>query len=189
MSLAFAVALGVVVGLASGGRLSRLAQLELRRLELIYAAFAIQLVAFPFAFLPWRTGESTAKALWLLSYGLLVVAAVANRRLAGALVLALGMALNLVAIAANGGSMPALPSAIQGAGLSFDVHQNSVAAAVPNLPWLVDRWPAPDWVPLANVFSVGDVVIAVGAAVLVIAAMGVGRGRARARAAAPGESR
>ena len=140
---------------------------------------AIQLVAFPFAFMPWRTGEGVAKTLWLVSYGLLIVAAIANRRIAGAPVVALGMALNLVAVIANGGSMPALPSAISGAGMSYDTHQNSVAAATPNLPWLVDRWPAPEWVPLANIFSVGDVVIAVGTVLLVVAAMGVGpRGRA-----------
>ena len=43
----------------------------------------------------------------------------------------------------------------------------------PNLPWLVDRWAAPDWLSLANVFSVGDVVIAFGAFVIVLAGMGV----------------
>jgi hypothetical protein len=37
----------------------------------------------------------------------------------------------------------------------------------------VDRWAAPDWLPLANVFSVGDVVIALGAFVIVLAGMGV----------------
>jgi hypothetical protein len=179
MVLALAAVVGLLVGLALGGRLERIAQLRLRRLELLYVAFAIQLVAFPFAFMPWRTGEGAAKTLWLLSYGLLVVAAVANRRVAGAPVVAFGMALNLVAVIANGGSMPALPEAIHGAGMSYDTHQNSVAAATPNLPWLVDRWPAPEWVPLANVFSVGDVVIAVGTVLLVAAAMGVRVGGAR----------
>lgn len=188
MVLALAVVLGVVVGLALGGRVERIAQLRLRRLELLYAAVAIQVVAFPFAFMPWRTGETTAKVLWLVSYALLVVAAVANRRLAGAPVLALGMALNLIAIVANGGSMPALPGAIHRAGMSYDVHQNSVASAVPNLPWLVDRWPAPEWVPLANVFSVGDVVIAVGTMVLVVGAMGVGLRRQRRPASRGGEA-
>lgn len=186
MVLAFAVVVGVVCGLALGGQVERIAHLRLRRLELLYVAVAIQIVAFPFAFLPWRTGEATAKALWLVSYALLVVAAAANRRLAGAPVLALGMGLNLVAIVANGGSMPALPGAIHDAGMSYVVHQNSIASATPNLPWLVDRWPAPEWMPLANVFSIGDVVVAIGTVVLVVAAMGVGDRRARARAA--GES-
>ena len=51
----------------------------------------------------------------------------------------------------------------------------------PTLPWLVDRWAAPDWIPLANVFSVGDVVIALGAVVIVLAGMGVRIPRVPAR--------
>jgi hypothetical protein len=68
--------------------------------------------------------------------------------------------------------------------MDYETKQNSVASAAPHLPWLVDRWPAPEWVPLANVFSVGDVVIALGAVVLVVGAMGVGGRRARAGATA-----
>ena len=43
---------------------------------------------------------------------------------------------------------------------------NSELMAHPALPWLVDRWAAPRWIPLANIFSVGDVAIAVGGLVL-----------------------
>jgi hypothetical protein len=97
---------------------------------------------------------------------------VLNRRILGAQVVALGMVLNLVAILSNGGRMPATPAAMEAAGLDFAVKHNSVAAAEPNVPWLVDRFAAPEWVPLTNVFSVGDVVIAIGAFVLVFAATG-----------------
>ena len=75
------------------------------------------------------------------------------------------MLCNLVAILANGGHMPALPSALADAGLTYDgVRNNSVRDASPSLPWLVDRWAAPGWVPWGTVFSVGDVLIAVGVA-------------------------
>jgi hypothetical protein len=69
--------------------------------------------------------------------------------------------------------MPVRLEAMQDAGRVDVVRANSTALTDPSLPWLVDRWAAPDWIPLANVFSVGDVVIAVGAFVLVLAAMGV----------------
>lgn len=166
------IALGLIVALVCGGRVGRIAELRLRALWLFFLAFGIQVVAFPFALLPWTTGEDAAKALWLVSYGCLLVAAVLNRRIVGAQIVALGMALNLVAILSNGGRMPATPEAMAGAGLDFDVMHNSVAATDPNVPWLVDRFAAPGWMPLANVFSVGDVVIAIGAFVLVFAAMG-----------------
>ncbi len=166
------VLLAVPLALLCGGRVGRIAELRLRALWLFFLAFGIQVVAFPFAFLPWTTGEDAAKALWLVSYGCLLVAAVLNRRIVGAQVVALGMALNLVAILSNGGRMPATPEAMQAAGLDFAVKHNSAAAADPNVPWLVDRFAAPGWVPLTNVFSVGDAVIAVGAFVLVFAATG-----------------
>jgi hypothetical protein len=82
------------------------------------------------------------------------------------------MALNLAAILTNGGRMPATPEAMEAAGLDFAVKHNSVASADPALPWLVDRFAAPDWVPLANVFSVGDLVIALGSILLVLTATG-----------------
>ncbi len=82
------------------------------------------------------------------------------------------MILNLVAVIANGGRMPVLPDAMHRAGHDYGVRMNSVAAADPRLDWLVDRWAAPEWVPLANVFSAGDVVIALGALALGLAATG-----------------
>lgn len=166
------VALALPVALLLGGRPGRVAELRLRGLWLFFLAVGIQVVAFPFAFLPWTTDGSTAKALWLISYGCLIGAAALNRRVLGALVVALGMALNLAAILANGGRMPATPAAMDAAGLDFAVRHNSVASTDPNLPWLVDRFAAPDWVPWANVFSVGDAVIALGSVVLVFAATG-----------------
>jgi hypothetical protein len=166
------IALAIPFALLGGGRLGRISSLKLRGLWLFFVAFGIQVVAFPFAFLPWTTGEDAAKALWLVSYGCLLVAAALNRRILGAQVVALGMALNLVAILSNGGRMPATPEAMEAAGLDFAVKHNSVASAEPNVAWLVDRFAAPDWVPLTNVFSVGDAVIAVGAFMLVFAATG-----------------
>lgn len=172
MAQVLPVALALPVALLLGGRLGRIGDLRLRALWLFFLAVAIQVVAFPFAFLPWTTADSTAKALWLVSYGCLLAAAVLNRRILGAQVVALGMALNLAAILTNGGRMPATPEAMEAAGLDFAVKHNSVAAADPNLAWLVDRFAAPDWVPWANVFSVGDAVIALGSIVLVLAATG-----------------
>jgi hypothetical protein len=176
------IALAIPLALAFGGRLGRISQLEIRGLWLFFIAIGIQIVAFPFAFLPWTTGENTAKVLWLISYGCLLAAAAVNRRILGAQIVAAGMALNLAAILTNGGRMPATPGAMEAAGLNFAVKHNSVAAAEPNLSWLVDRFAAPDWVPLANVFSVGDVVIALGAVVLVFAATGAHLPRSRRRA-------
>jgi hypothetical protein len=61
------------------------------------------------------------------------------------------------------------------AGRTAVTQANSKALPDPSFPWLIDRWAAPDWLPLANVYSIGDVVIAVGTFVIVLGAMGVRR--------------
>ena len=170
MALALPVLAALAVSLALGGSLRRLAALPLRAPWLFFLAFALQVVAFPFAFLPWSTGGTAGTALWLASYAVLVAAAAANLRLTGVPVVAAGMLANLAAIVANGGRMPVAPEAMRAAGESYLVRHNSIQSPDPSLSLLVDRWAAPDWVPFANVFSVGDLVIAVGAFVVVLAA-------------------
>ena len=167
------VPIGIVVGLLLGGRVGRLAYVRVSKPWLFYLALALQIAAFPSLFVPWQASEALATALSIGSYGCLVVVAFANRHLAGMPIAAAGMLLNLAAILANGGHMPALPRAMRAAGLSYTgVHNNSVRDASPTLSWFVDRWAAPSWVPFGNVFSVGDVLIGVGAVVLIAAAMG-----------------
>ena len=172
MFLALPVAAGIVLALLAGGDLRRLASLRFRHLGLFYLAAGIQVLAFPFPFLPWRTSDGVATALWLVSYGLLVCGAIVNRRVTGVPLIAVGMASNIAAVVANGGQMPALPQALRAAGLDLQAHYNSSVSAAPHLPWLVDRWAVPQFLHVGNVFSVGDVVIAVGAFVLVFSAMG-----------------
>ena len=132
----------------------------------------MQVVAFPFAFLPWTTSDLVGRALWLGSYALLCCGALLNLRVSGVPVVAAGMVSNIAAVVANGGHMPVLPQALRDSGKSYLVHFNSAADATPNLPWLVDRWAVPQWLHVGNVFSVGDVAIAIGVLVLVFAAMG-----------------
>jgi hypothetical protein len=173
MFLLPAVLVGVLLGYALGGRLSRLADVRLRAPWLFYLAIALQLAAFPSLLMPLQAPERVATALSIASYAALLAVFLLNLRLAGMPVAGAGMMLNMIAILANGGHMPALPSAMRHAGLTYTgVHNNSIAEASPRLAWLVDRWAAPKWEPFANVFSVGDVLIAVGVLVLVAGAMG-----------------
>ena len=90
----------------------------------------------------------------------------ANRRVPGMALTALGAALNLLAITANGGVMPASPAALAAAGLPVDEagFQSSTAVDGPQLAFLGDVFAIPASWPLSNVFSVGDVLIGVGLA-------------------------
>jgi len=190
MVLVLAVLVGLVLGRLLGGRVSALAAIPIRAPWLFYAAIGLQIAGYPSGVLPWSIGDSLATVLWMVSYALLIAAVAVNVRLPGAGIVGLGMLSNLAAVVANGGHMPARASALRAAGVLYkgvhnnSVHNNSEIAVHPNLPWLIDRWPVPAWIPMGNVFSVGDLLIAVGAVVLVCAGMGVRLRRRRELATA-----
>jgi hypothetical protein len=172
MALALPLVLGLAASLLVGGSNRAIAELRFRGVALFYGALLLQVVAFPFGPLPWHTPGSVATILWIASYGLVFAAAMLNRSVAGVPVVLVGMACNLLAVLANGGHMPVREGAMRAAGFDYVVHNNSALLSHPRLPFLIDRWPAPAWIPTANVFSVGDVVIAVGAFVFAFAATG-----------------
>jgi hypothetical protein len=163
--------LGLVVGTLLGGSITRLAETPIAAKGLAFVAIGLQLAAFPTNVLPWSTPTDVARVLWLVSFALLVVMLVLNRALRGAAIIAGGLACNLVAVVSNHGLMPVLPRALRAAGNHYQVHNNSIDVVRPNLSLLVDRWATPHWLPFGNVFSVGDVLIAVGTVVAIAAAM------------------
>jgi hypothetical protein len=162
---------GLIVGLLLGGSPRRLADLRVRFLWLAYVAIALQVAAFPSGVLPWSMPGAAASALWLASYGALGTLILANVRIPGLAIIGLGQACNLVAILANHGLMPVTRGALDAAGLSYHLRNNSVSVVHPHLPWLVDRWAVPTWLPFGNVFSVGDVAIGIGVLVTIVIAM------------------
>jgi Family of unknown function (DUF5317) len=146
----------------AGGRLGALVELRLRHGWAIFTALALQVAALDLPGLP----EGLRPVLVVASYPVGAVFLAANRRVPGMALVAVGGALNLVAILANGGVMPASPSALAAAGLPLDEpgFQNSAAVANARLAFLGDVLYIPASWPFSNVFSVGDVLIAVGVA-------------------------
>jgi hypothetical protein len=170
MFILYAVIAGLAIGLATGGHLGGLAEIRFRWAPLILVGFVSQIVLFsdPVAE---RVG-SLGPLLYVVSTMLVGVAILRNWSLTGIPVVALGALSNLAAILANGGYMPASPDALAALGKSAPtIYSNSAVVAQPALELLIDRFALPPWVPFANVFSIGDVVLAIGVAVVVVVAM------------------
>jgi hypothetical protein len=148
----------------AGGRLSALSQLDLRAVWAAIGAAAIQVLIVTLV-----PGGSHALhvALHVGSYALVVLFLVANRHLVGMPIIAIGAALNMIAIAANGGVMPAAPAALRIAGIEESGDfANSAAVHDPHLLPLGDVIPIPGPWPIGNVLSVGDLLIFAGALIL-----------------------
>jgi DHA3 family macrolide efflux protein-like MFS transporter len=146
----------------AGGRLTKLADLRFRRFWALFAALVIQVVII--SVLP---EGSPALHSWahMASYVLAGYFVLANWRVPGIWLIGLGGAANLAAIAANDGIMPASASALAAAGRSVNPGEftNSGVVADPNLAFLGDIFAIPEGWPLHNVFSIGDLCIALGA--------------------------
>lgn len=109
------------------------------------------------------------QVVYVASYPMALTFVLANRRIPGVWLVGLGAALNFLVISTNGGTMPAAPHALAAAGLPLDPGQftNSLALASPRLLFLGDVFAVPKGIPFANVFSVGDIAIALGGALVV----------------------
>ena len=165
--LAVMAVLAVAV-VASGRDLSGLRRLGWRHLWVAPIALAMQVVGLEVV----EDGAVwVVHVLHLGSYALAAAWIVANRDVPGVLLAGIGGGANLLAIGTNGGVMPAHPAAVELAGLpAADGFVNSAAATDAPLWWLGDVFATPASWPLANVFSVGDVVLMVGFVVLLWAA-------------------
>ena len=110
--------------------------------------------------------------IYIVSTAVVIASVLANLRITGMALVALGAISNLVAIVLNGGYMPADAGAMAALGKTAPTtYSNSAIVADPVLKPLTDIFALPTWVPFSNVFSIGDVLITVGVVVVIVAAM------------------
>lgn len=169
MFILYAIAIGIAFGYLLGGRLDRLTDLRLRWVPLILGGLLVQVAIFsePIG----RLVGDAGPAVYVGSAALVLVAVLRNVAIPGVAMIALGASCNLTAIVANGGWMPADPVALGSVGGLGSGYTNSIVVTDPVLGPLTDLFALPAWLPLANVFSVGDVLIGIGVAATIAIAM------------------
>lgn len=163
----------VLYALIRGGTLTNFARLRVRRVPLVVASFAIRLL-IDTPFLAGPLISIWIAPLFLLSFALLIWWVWENRHLAGVSLIGGGVTMNLAAITANGGAMPVNPVASLYAGKTIstatttgplaDVHR--AFGEQVRLWVLTDIFPVPAGIPFAAVYSLGDIVLTIGVAIL-----------------------
>ncbi|MFV2063053.1 MAG: DUF5317 domain-containing protein [Chloroflexota bacterium] len=174
MLLLYSIAAGLLLGRLLGGRLGNLENLRFVWWQVALAGLAVQLVLFSGP-VEERIG-SVGVPIYVISTLAVMAALLRNMRFRGLVIIAVGAALNLIVVIANGGAMPSAPDAwlaLNGVAEVPVAHFSNSVLIGPGtwFPFLGDVfvWPRP--LPLANVFSIGDVIIAVGAVVFLVSAM------------------
>lgn len=150
----------VAVSWARGGRLHRISERELHSSWLLFAGLGLQIlvdITAPRIALP----DLLPLAGILASQALVVAWIWRNRDRPGMPLIAIGLILNAVVIAANG-AMPVSVDALRAAGLSQPeslAGKHLLAGPGTRLTFLADIIPVR---PLRTVISVGDIVLAAG---------------------------
>jgi Family of unknown function (DUF5317) len=149
----------------AGGHLGALASVHLRHSWSVLVGLALQILII--SIIPFSDPGLLA-AGHLISYGFVGFFVYANRSQPGLWLLGAGWGCNLAAIAANGGIMPTATAVIGSSARTVAANEfiNSRTLEHPKLQFLGDVFAIPSSWPLHNVFSVGDVLIALGAFVL-----------------------
>jgi hypothetical protein len=174
------VVIGLGAGLLIGGRPGNLFNLRIRGLPFFLVAFLLQVMLFVGPLSANPVLKTYGPWIYVASLALVLGALATNLRTQGFAVVFLGALLNFTVVAANGGHMPTPAESLEAAKgpavlervRSGELLSNSVLQDEnTRLPYLGDILALPSSVPLANVFSIGDVVLAVGAASVIGLAM------------------
>ena len=161
MLLLVALVIGLLAGLATGGKLGNVAYLNIRWPWLVIAALVVREVAI----LSPLNGVDGIQYVYVVSLAALVGwTAWHASRLRGAWIVAIGASSNLVVVIANGARMPVAAGLAGRLATRGHIGQYVVMGSGTNLGWLGDWIGVPG--PLGGAYSPGDMVIAVGIAVV-----------------------
>lgn len=183
MVLALAVLAAVGIGLVTGGRLTELARLEIKWWPVLLAGVALQAYTVGH----WTTeavaGVPIRQAVFVGTHAIILAVAAANLKLPGLRAVVLGATANLAALLANGGLMPVSAEARVAAGHQAALDSLATGAMVlgskgviipaeqANLWLLTDMLVIPRPFPITAIFSIGDLLVALGLGYLIVTTM------------------
>ena len=186
MVLLPAVGIGLLIGFLTRGSLAGFGLARFRLLPLLLLAVFIQVLIFTPILGQTAFVDSTGQYIYMATILLTLVVYYKNVHIPGLVIILVGALLNGLVIFANGGYMPTRAELLDEAGRLENVQQSEEAQAAGErmthtnsvisdddtpLEFLGDIFALPDDWPLSNVYSIGDIFIAVGAAATTARAM------------------
>lgn len=179
MVLLPSVGIGLLIGFLTGGSLNGFSLARFRLLPLLIFSVIIQVLIFTPILGQTEFVLDNGHYIYMATILLTLAVFARNVHIPGLVVILIGAILNGVVIFANGGFMPTRAELLDEAGRLENVqlseesiaagekptHTNSVISDEnTRLEFLGDIFALPESFPLSNVYSIGDIFIAVGAA-------------------------
>src|SRR3954451_23097849 len=173
------IALGLILGLLARGRITRLIDVHLTWIGLIFAALALRIVTQVAIASGIAIADTLRLPLYATAFLLLLAGLWPNRSHPGISAIMVGAAANGLAIVANAGYMPVYGPALAAAQLSTNDLSAGFHVLLPtefNAQFFLNAGPIGDIIPiplpfLHNVASVGDAFIAAGLAWFIFATL------------------
>ncbi|MCC5909269.1 MAG: DUF5317 domain-containing protein [Clostridiaceae bacterium] len=174
--IAEAIVLGILVGKIRGGKFKRLGSFALRFSWGILLAVCLRLITHIMIFLGHPTFIEHRMVLFVITYCLLFIALFFNMNYKCMWLIMIGSTMNFAAIMFNGGSMPIDVALLEK--MEFTNMLNSIkVGALPNyIPlnsagtitaYLGKRFTLSNFYPLNHIFSIGDILVALGICFLI----------------------
>jgi hypothetical protein len=161
MLLLAALAIGLVTGIVSGGKFGNLAHVTFRWPWFVVAALVVReaTILSPLSRIEGVQYLYAAALAALIAWTIWHIG-----RLRGAWIVSIGAAMNLIVVLANDARMPVAPDLAGSLLQRGHAGQYTVMGSGTNLNWLADWIGVPG--PLGGAYSPGDVVVALGIAIV-----------------------
>ena len=160
----------LIIGKIRGGRFSNIASGEIRGWYFIGASFLIEFGAVYLSLKGVKMVTDGIFFIHFLSYMLLFCGLLMNLDKYSFWIITAGVLLNFIVIIANGGKMPVSADALKYAGLHNNLADIALGRIVTHtlmntttkLRFLGDVLPLPQYYPRPKVYSIGDILMAIG---------------------------
>lgn len=173
MFLCTSVLLALLIGLIRGGKWQNLITFKFNKPWLVFMAIALQLMIFNPLWDKYLGAGKINNYIYVLSILILLLFLLVNINISGLRFLGLGIISNGIAIAANGGNMPSSLEALRRILPQETISQLQNGSAAYNVVLITDETKFKFlcdifYLPGINVYSVGDILIALGAFVTIL---------------------
>lgn len=176
MIFALIVFLTLILALMTGGTLQNLKHIRIRHSWLPVVAVTIKLVTHTSLRYTLSISDNLAVYLYIISLVLIAVFLLLNFRLRGFGLIAVGFICNALAIGFNSGYMPVKREYLNLIATAEDLEKINQGLPAFNYVltgpetkfyYLCDIFRMPDWILVTRVYSIGDILLAVGGSVFV----------------------